>query len=50
LLTATNAAGSANGQFHLTVVQDAFANWAASYGLTGTNATPAADPDHDGLI
>src|SRR4029078_11533907 len=27
-----------------------YAAWINSFALTGTNATPSADPDHDGVI
>ena len=31
------------------IVKQTFANWAASIGLTGTDAAVGADPDHDGV-
>jgi uncharacterized secreted protein with C-terminal beta-propeller domain len=33
----------------LDLFRGAFANWAASFGLTGTSAAPTSDPDGDGL-
>lgn len=44
--TSTNGNDTSADSF--TVVAPGFATWAASNGLSGTNAEPAADPDHDG--
>lgn len=46
-ITATNAVSSVNQSFSITVTV-VLSNWATSKGLTGGDALPAADPDHDG--
>ncbi len=48
-VTASNSIGTAATQNFSITVSQAVANWAASQGLSGANALPDADPDHDGL-
>ena len=49
-VTATNAGGTTStADFTFTTVTAAYAAWAASNGLSGPNAGPAADYDGDGL-
>jgi hypothetical protein len=47
-MQATNSAGMGTATLVLQVSQN-FTNWALGYGLTGDNAAPTADPDHDGF-
>jgi hypothetical protein len=47
---ATNEFGVGSAQITLRVLSAwNYEAWTAAYGLTGPDATPAADPDHDGL-
>ncbi len=48
-VTASNGIGTAATQNFTITVSQAVTNWAASQGLSGANAQPDADPDHDGL-
>ena len=45
----TNSGGSTTSEVATLAVQRSFADWAASFGLTGANAAAGADGDHDGL-
>ncbi len=49
IITASNGIGTAATQNVTITISQAVANWAASQGLSGANAQPDADPDHDGL-
>lgn len=46
-ITATNSQGSVTQNFTITI-NEILANWAAGKSLTGSDALPTADPDHDG--
>ena len=48
-VTATDLDGNTVAQTVTVVVTSAYADWALANALTGTNALPAADPEHDGL-
>lgn len=48
-VTATDLDGNTVSQTFTAVVTSAYSDWAQANSLTGTNAQPAADPDHDGL-
>jgi hypothetical protein len=47
-VTASNAGGSTTADVTISVVSS-YDGWATSYGLSGTDALPASDPDKDGL-
>lgn len=45
----TNTAGSATSNVATLTVQQTLAQWAASFGLSGADASAGADPDRDGI-
>jgi hypothetical protein len=47
-VTASNAGGSTTANVTISVVSS-YDGWATSYGLSGTDALPASDPDKDGI-
>jgi hypothetical protein len=47
-VTASNAGGSTTANVTISVVSS-YDGWATSYGLSGADALPTADPDKDGL-
>ncbi len=48
-VTATDLDGNTVSQTFTVIVTSAYSDWAQANALTGTNAVPAADPEHDGL-
>ncbi len=47
-ITASNGIGSAATQNFSITINATLSNWASGYNLTGSDALPSADPDHDG--
>ena len=48
-ITATDLDGNTVSQTFTTIVTSAYSDWVQANALTGTNALPAADPEHDSL-